>query len=315
LGRGGERGRALRWGGLLAVVGLGLAGVAPARADASRVVLFYGDPGPFAELLAAELALVEGELRPGPIPAPRDGLEAQALRAELDAFAVIRALPAEIVLWVPGAEGQLRELRLRPHDDPGMAPLILAETIRAAPEWRTPSLPPRVAEPVWVRPPPRLARPDPPAPRRDDQRPAVAPPRWRLGLGVAGAWQSSEPFAPGATLRAALRLHPALELGAWALATGTPAGAVVVRVRLPVGPADLGLEAGPALWWLPDRTDNPTASLRLVPAWTAGLGVVLPVHRWLALEAHASLLRRGPRSDRPDARNALLLTTGLALRL
>ena len=147
MGRGGERGRALRWGGLLAVVGLGLAGVAPARADASRVVLFYGDPGPFAELLAAELALVEGELRPGPIPAPRDGLEAQALRAELDAFAVIRALPAEIVLWVPGAEGQLRELRLRPHDDPGMAPLILAETIRAAPEWRTPSLPPRVAEP------------------------------------------------------------------------------------------------------------------------------------------------------------------------
>jgi hypothetical protein len=303
-------GRTQRWTtiGLAALV---LLVATVARADDVRVALYYGPEGPFVELLGAELGLVGFELRPGPVPAPIDESEALALFDETDAAAILDHHRGTVALWIP-RDGRARRAEVTVSDDPGIAPLVIAETLRAAVP--APSAPPAqpTTEPDWTPPPPRIATEPPPPVHPEAQQ---SPPRHRPGAqrdspGAAygGRWTG------GLALEATARLHPALSVGALAILSGSPAGAAVVRVGGALGPLHLSVDAGPAVWWRPRPANDGTVTLSASPSWTAGLGAALELGGRWSLRGRVGLLRAGPRHRIGDEEGALTLALGLGAR-
>ncbi|MBO6936878.1 MAG: hypothetical protein JJ863_18050 [Deltaproteobacteria bacterium] len=282
-----------------------------ARADDPRVALYYGPDGPFRELLSAELGLVGFELRSGPLPAPIDEGEALALFDETDAAAVLDHHRGSVSLWVR-TDGRAQRAAIAVSDDPGIAPLVIAETLRAALPIRS-SVPAAMAAPEWTPPPPRIATERAPPSAEEPPESAERPmPRLELAAGptllYGGRWSG------GVSLEAMVRLHPALSAGAFALLTGSPAAAAVLRVDGRIGRIRLSIDAGPAVWWRERPTNDGSVVLRASPGWTAGLGSALALDERWSIVGRIGLLRAGPRHRVGDQEAALTLSVGLGAR-
>lgn len=298
--------RAQRW----RMVGLAVALLASsARADEPRLALYYGPDGPLHELLGAELGLVGFELRPGPAPAPIDRSEALALFEETGAEAIVDHHQGVVALWVRLGE-RARRAELSISDDPGIAPLVIAETLRAATEPAPAAASPTV-EPRWAPPPPRIATEPPPAaaPAPD---PEPAPGRWSASAGPyvshGGRWTG------GVALEASVRLHPALSLATFALLGGAPALGATLRVDARIGALELFGDAGPAVWWRQRPTNDGSLALRASPSWTAGLGATLDLDERWAMRGRVGLLRAGPRHRKADQEATFTLSLTLGAR-
>lgn len=303
--------RAQRWTttGLAALV---LLLAATARADDRAVALYYGPEGPFAELLGAELGLVGFELQPGPLPAPIDRAEAASLFAETEAAAILDHHRGRVALWMV-RDGQVQHAEVPLSDDPGIAPLVIAETLRAAAPAETfraaaPAVP---APEQWTAPRPRIAsEPAPPAQPRSES----APPPRRLSVGAAPLAVYGGRWGGGVALDGSVRLHPALSVGALAQLSGSPAGALLLRVDGRLGPVRLSMDAGPAVWWRERPSNDGTVALRPSPSWTAGLGASVDLAERWAIRGRVGLLRAGPRHRAADQEGALTLALGVSAR-
>ena len=311
LGETAERGmhrRAQRWTTIgLAALALALGGTA--RADERPVALHYGPAGPFAELLGAGLGLVGLDLREGPLPAPVGQAEAEALFRETGAVAIVDHHQGLASLWIRRG-GAIQRAEVQVADDPGIAPLIIAETLRTAMPARQPPAATPPSEPDWTPPPPRLAsEPVPPTDAPDPEAPSPS-----LTLSAAPLAVYGGRWTGGVALEAALRLHPALSLGASASLSGFPAAAAFLRVDGRVGPLGLSLDAGPAVWWREQPDNDGSVRLRPSPSWTAGVGASVELSARWALGARVGLLRAGPRHRVGDQEAALTLSFGLGAR-
>ncbi len=279
-----------------------------ARADDPRVALYYGPEGPFRELLGAELGLVGFELRPGPPPAPIDEGEALALFDETGAAAVLDHHRGSVSLWVR-PEGSVQRATVEVSDDPGIAPLVIAETLRAALPMQA-SPPPRPVQPPteWTAPPPRIATESTPPPEPTPER----APRFELVGGPMAVYGGR--WSGGATLEATVRLHPALSAGAFAFLTGSPAMAGVLRVDGHLGRLRLSLDAGPAVWWRQQPANDGSVALRASPSWTAGVGTSAELGERWSVSGRVGLLRAGPRHRVGEQEAVLTLALGLGAR-
>lgn len=301
--------RTQRWS-TIGLAALALLFVGGARADAPQVALYYGTGGPFVELLGAELGLVGFELRPGPVPAPIDESEALALFDETDATAILDHHRRTVAVWVE-RDGRARRAEVAVSDDPGIAPLVIAETLRAVVTTEAaPAEPAR--EPQWSPPPPRIAtEPAPPT----EPPPEVAAPRpRRLTLSAGPMAVYGGRWSGGALLEGSVRLHPALAVGAIAFVSGSPAAAATVRAGGRLGRLRLSVDAGPAVWWRERPANDGTVSLAASPSWTAGIGVALVVSERWNLSGRVGLLRAGPRHRVAEERGALMTSLSVGAR-
>ncbi len=284
--------------------------VAPAAgADAPSVALYYGPEGPFMELLGAELGLVGFELREGPVPAPIDESEALALFDETDAAAILDHHRGTVAVWVR-RDGRARRAAVPVSDDPGIAPLVIAETLRAAvPSEAAPPVPPS-AEREWMPPPPEIATEPPPAPVEPEAE--RSPRRWTLFAGPMVAYGGH--WTAGVALEGMVRLHPALSIGAMGMLSGSPAGGAVVRVDGELGRVRLSADAGPAVWWRQRPANDGSVTLAASPSWTAGVGASVDLGERWSLQGRIGLLRAGPRHRIGDEAGALTFSLGLGTR-
>lgn len=301
---------AQRWR-ILGLAILALLSATVTRADAPRIALYYGPAGPFAELLGAELALVGFELRPGPVPTPVDATEALALLEETEAVAILDHHRGEVALWLPRA-GSVRRAVVPVADDPGIAPLVIAETLRAAVPSATEAGAAVAPAPEGTRPPPRIAIEAAPPPESASQPQPEAPPRVTLSAGPIAAYGGR--WRVGLTLEASVRLHPALAVGAIAIVGGSPAAAFTLRAGGSLGRLHLAVDAGPAIWWREEPGNDGTLRLGPSPSWTAGVGAAIELSSRWALGGRVALLRAGPRHRIGEREGALTLSLTLGAR-